>query len=166
MKAPTLILVFTGLTSGVAVVADEPPPNVVILFTDDQGTLGPKRQGFDEFFGIRDGFIDNYNHFFLHGNGFHDLYEGTDEVDVAGEFFPELMVRRSLKFIDDNADRPFFLYVAFNIPHYPEQALRRFETLYENLADPARRSYAANGVNDGWYASMTGNCSAWKANPK
>ena len=26
------------------------------------GTHGPKKQGFDEFFGIRDGFIDNYNH--------------------------------------------------------------------------------------------------------
>mgnify|MGYP003324331377 FL=1 len=38
---------------------------------------GPKKQGFDEFFGIRDGFIDNYNHFYLHRNGFHDLYQGT-----------------------------------------------------------------------------------------
>jgi arylsulfatase A-like enzyme len=25
--------------------------------------FGPKKQGFDEFFGIRDGFIDNHNHF-------------------------------------------------------------------------------------------------------
>ena len=31
--------------------------------------FGPKKQGFDEFFGLRDGFIDNYNHFFLHGIG-------------------------------------------------------------------------------------------------
>ena len=82
-------------------------------------------------------------HFFLHGNGFHDLYEGTDEVHAPGEYFPELMVRRSLEFIDENSDRPFFLYVPFNIPHYPEQALRRFETLYEDMEDPARRSYAA-----------------------
>ena len=38
---------------------------------------GPTKQGFDEFFGLRGGFIDNYNHFFLHGGGFHDLYRGT-----------------------------------------------------------------------------------------
>ena len=147
--------------------------------------FGPKKQGFDEFFGIRDGFIDNYNHYFLHredprGNklpflavrrkpsgaakpeglrptasfnpviyfraapkGFHDLYEGTEAVHADGEYFSELMVRRSLQFIEQNQDRPFFLYVAFNIPHYPEQALRQCESLYENMPDPGRKSYAA-----------------------
>ncbi len=105
--------------------------------------FGPKKQGFDEFFGIRDGFIDNYTHFFLHGQGFHDLYEGTEPVEARGEYFPELMVHRALEFIDRNQDRPFFLYVPFNIPHYPEQALRRFDSLYADLDDPARRSYGA-----------------------
>jgi arylsulfatase A-like enzyme len=105
--------------------------------------FGPKKQGFDEFFGIRDGFIDNYNHYFLHGSGFHDLYEGIKPVKALGKYFPELMVQRSLKFIIQNKDRPFLLYVPFNIPHYPEQALKRFEAVYKDIADPARRSYAA-----------------------
>ncbi|MFT5108440.1 MAG: arylsulfatase A-like enzyme [Pseudoalteromonas tetraodonis] len=105
--------------------------------------FGPKKQGFDEFFGIRDGFIDNYNHYFLHGTGFHDLYEGTTPVEKPGEYFPELMVQRSLKFIDENRAHPFFLYVPFNIPHYPEQALKRFEEPYKDMGDPARRSYGA-----------------------
>jgi arylsulfatase A-like enzyme len=104
---------------------------------------GPKKQGFDEFFGIRDGFIDNYNHYFLHGTGFHDLYEGTTAVDAGGQYFPELMVQRALRFLDQNQDRPFFLYVPFNIPHYPEQALKQFEGLYKDVPDPARRSYGA-----------------------
>jgi len=105
--------------------------------------FGPKRQGFDEFFGIRDGFIDNYNHYFLHGTGFHDLYEGTNSVHLPDQYFPELMVRRSLKFIDENKDRPFFLYVPFNIPHYPEQSLKQHEAMYADMKDPARRSYGA-----------------------
>lgn len=105
--------------------------------------FGPKKQGFDEFFGIRDGFIDNYNHYFLHGSGFHDLYDGIKPVTAPGKYFPELMVQRSLKFIMQNKDRPFLLYVPFNIPHYPEQALKRFEAMYKDIADPARRSYAA-----------------------
>jgi len=105
--------------------------------------FGPKKQGFDEFFGIRDGFIDNYNHYFLHGSGFHDLYDGIKPVKAPGKYFPELMVQRSLKFIMQNKDRPFLLYVPFNIPHYPEQALKQFETGYKDIADPARRSYAA-----------------------
>ncbi len=105
--------------------------------------FGPKKQGFDEFFGIRDGFIDNYNHYFLHGSGFHDLYDGIKPVKASGKYFPELMVQRSLKFIMQNKDRPFLLYVPFNIPHYPEQALKQFEAGYKDIADPARRSYAA-----------------------
>ena len=70
---------------------------------------GPKKQGFDEFFGIRDGFIDNYNHFFLHRNGFHDLYEGTDRVEADGKYFPEMMTDRAVEFIDRNQHQPFFL---------------------------------------------------------
>ncbi len=102
---------------------------------------GPRKQGFDEFFGIRDGFIDNYNHHFLHGVGFHDLYEGTTPVQASGEYFPEMMIRRALRFIEENKDGPFFLYVPFNIPHYPEQALKQFEAKYADVKDDARRSY-------------------------
>lgn len=112
---------------------------------------GPKKQGFDEFFGIRDGFIDNYNHYFLHGTGFHDLYEGTTAVKAEGQYFPELMVKRSLNFIDENKDNPFFLYVPFNIPHYPEQALKMHESLYKEMKDPARRSYGAIVTTTDYY---------------
>ena len=77
----------------------------------------------------------------LHRQGFHDLYEGTEPVQADGKYFPELMVQRSLEFLDQNRDRPFFLYVPFNIPHYPEQALKQFQGLYEDMQDPARRSY-------------------------
>ncbi|MDA7915772.1 sulfatase-like hydrolase/transferase [Verrucomicrobia bacterium] len=113
--------------------------------------FGPKKQGFDEFFGIRDGFIDNYNHYFLHGTGFHDLYEGTEAVQAPDQYFPEIMVDRSLTFIEENKDRPFFLYVPFNIPHYPEQALAKHEKLYANMKDPARRSYGAIVTTTDYY---------------
>ncbi|MFN3167878.1 MAG: sulfatase-like hydrolase/transferase [Phycisphaeraceae bacterium] len=104
-------------------------------------THGPTRQGFDVFFGHRGGFIDNYNHHFLHGRGFHDLYEGTTEVFKRGDYFPDLMTERALDYIEDNKDEPFFLYCAFNIPHYPEQADADLDALYRCLPMP-RRSYA------------------------
>ncbi|MDF1850664.1 MAG: sulfatase-like hydrolase/transferase [Verrucomicrobiales bacterium] len=104
--------------------------------------FGPMKQGFDEFFGIRNGFIDNYNHFFLHGKGYHDLYEGTEEVFRKGEYFPELITDRALEFVEKNTDQPFLLYLGFNIPHYPEQALEEHTKMYEHLPMP-RRSYAA-----------------------
>ena len=102
---------------------------------------GPTRQGFDEFFGIRDGFIDNTNHFFLHGKGFHDLYRGTTEVFRKGDYFPDLVVDETCRFLDENKARPWFVYLAFNIPHYPEQADDKFDDRYKDLPMP-RRSYA------------------------
>jgi arylsulfatase A len=101
---------------------------------------GPEKQGFDEFFGMRGGFIDNYRHHFLHGSGFPDLYERTQPVAAQGEYFPDMVVKRSLKFIEENRERPFFLYAAFNLPHYPEQAPAEFTKLYAT-ADEKLRSY-------------------------
>ena len=103
---------------------------------------GPTKQGFDEFFGIRNGFIDNFNHYFLHGKGYHDLYEGTTEVFKDGQYFPKLMTGRAVQFIEKNQSGPFLLYVGFNIPHYPEQSLEKYTELYKDLPMP-RRSYAA-----------------------
>jgi len=102
---------------------------------------GPTERGFDEFTGILGGFVDNYVHFFLHGDGYHDLYEGKEEIFARGTYFPDLTTDRALRFIDRNRDRPFFLYLAFNIPHYPEQPDSRFDALYRDLPEP-RRSYA------------------------
>jgi arylsulfatase A len=102
---------------------------------------GPTKQGFHEYFGNRGGFIDNYNHHFLHGNGFPDLYEGTTEVFARGEYYPDMMTARALQFVDKNKDVPFLLYVAFNIPHYPEQPDKKFDERYQDLEEP-RRSYA------------------------
>jgi arylsulfatase A-like enzyme len=102
---------------------------------------GPLAQGFDHHFGHLGGFIDNYNHFFLHGSGFHDLYEDNKEVFKRDEYFPDLMTKRALDYIEANKEGPFFIYVAFNIPHYPEQPDKKFEERYQDLKMP-RRSYA------------------------
>ncbi len=114
---------------------------------------GPTKQGFDEFFGLRNGFIDNYNHYFLHGRGYHDLYEGTTEVFRAGEYFPKLITDRALQFIDKNKATPFLLYLGFNIPHYPEQALKEHSELYQEMPMP-RRSYAAIVTTTDYYIGL------------
>ena len=103
---------------------------------------GPKRQGFDEFFGIRGGFVDNYSHYFLQGDGFHDLYEGTREIWAKGKYFPELVEERAIAFLDRAKEKPFFLYLPLNTPHYPEQPLARHLAQFEELEEPLR-TYAA-----------------------
>ena len=104
-------------------------------------THGPTKQGFDEFFGLRGGFIDNYNHFFLHGKGFHDLYRGTEEQFADGEYFPDLVVQEAKRFLQKNHDSPFFMYIPFNVPHYPEQADSKFDERYRDMPMP-RQAYA------------------------
>ncbi len=102
---------------------------------------GPLEQGFDEFYGIRNGFIDNYNHFFLHNTGYHDLWENKNEVFEESKYFPDLITHKALKFIENNQDSSFFLYLGFNIPHYPEQFDEKFNDRYSEMEEP-RKTYA------------------------
>ncbi|MEM9283186.1 MAG: sulfatase-like hydrolase/transferase [Verrucomicrobiota bacterium] len=102
---------------------------------------GPLEQGFDRFFGHLGGFIDNYNHHFLHWEGFHDLYDQNEEIFREGEYFPDMMMKEALEFIEGHQDQPFFAYVAFNLPHYPEQPINEYAEAYADLPMP-RQSYA------------------------
>jgi len=102
---------------------------------------GPLDQGFETYFGHLSGFIDNYRHFFLHGRGYHDLYDGNEEVFRRGEYYPELMIERALNFIDAHKAAPFFLTVTFNLPHYPEQPIAKFKDAYADMPMP-RQAYA------------------------
>ncbi len=102
---------------------------------------GPMEQGFDEFFGIRNGFIENYTHFFLHGRGYHDLWDNKMEVFEDGNYFPDLITSRAVSFIENNRDTSFFLYLGFNIPHYPEQSDQKYDQSYSDIEEP-RKSYA------------------------
>ena len=102
---------------------------------------GPLEQGFDKFYGHRGGFIDNYVHYFLHGKGFHDLWSNNNEIFERGKYYPSLMTEKAIEFIDENRSHPFFLYVAFNLPHYPEQPDSQFISVNSHLKEP-RKSYA------------------------
>ncbi|MBI1246715.1 sulfatase-like hydrolase/transferase [bacterium] len=102
---------------------------------------GPLDQGFDRFFGHLGGFIDNYRHYFLHGHGYHDLWNGNEEIFRRGEYYPDMMVHEAVEYIEQNRDAPFFMYVAFNLPHYPEQPIEKFADAYADMPMP-RQSYA------------------------
>jgi len=102
---------------------------------------GPLEQGFDKFYGFRGGFIDNYVHYFLHGQGFHDLWSNKEEIFKRNRYFPSLMTEKAIQFIDESRNQPFFLYVAFNLPHYPEQPDSLFISHSADLKEP-RKSYA------------------------
>lgn len=104
----------------------------------------PNGQGFDYSFGHMGGCIDNYSHFFYwNGPNRHDLWKNGVEIWRDGEFFPRLMVDEANAFIDrQTGEKPFFLYWAINVPHYPLQATEKWRKRYAKLPAP-RRMYAA-----------------------
>jgi arylsulfatase A-like enzyme len=85
------------------------------------GTLpqfGPNAHGFDYFFGLKNGYHDYYTHHDSAGNL--DLWENERAIEMPG-YTTDLITERAVRFIEQNAARPFFIDVAFNAPHWPYQ---------------------------------------------
>ena len=97
----------------------------------------PNGQGFDHSFGHMGGCIDNYSHFFYwNGPNRHDLWRNGEEIFADGQFFPDLMVKETEKFLTEKSDKPFFIYWAINTPHYPLQATDKWREKYKDVPYP------------------------------
>lgn len=118
-----------------------------------EGNALPNARGFDTFFGFHGGQI-NYTNYFYSTEGTNDLWE--NEADVAtnyiGQYCTRVFTQKALDFIDAHTNKPFFLYLAYNAPHYP---LSRYETnivaQYSYLTNQNRRYFAAmtRAMDDG-----------------
>ena len=75
----------------------------------------PTDRGFDEYIGCISGNCDYYTYSY---NGRHDMYAGTEPVEMQG-YTTDIFADRACDFIRRNATRPFFAYVPFNAAHYP-----------------------------------------------
>ena len=104
----------------------------------------PNSQGFDYFWGFLGGCIDSYSHFYYWGGpNMHDLWENRREIYEPGRFFTAATLKEAIRFIENrDKERPFFLYWAVNIPHYPLQPSEKWLNYYRHLPNP-RRMYAA-----------------------
>lgn len=116
----------------------------------------PNANGFDEFSGFLAGCLDYYSHIFYYGmsdggfNPTHDLWENDTEVWANGEYLTDRITRKSVDFIRRHKDEPFFLFVAYNAPHYPMHAPQRYLDRFPDLPWD-RRIMAAmlSAVDDG-----------------
>ena len=109
----------------------------------DRIEQGPNAQGFDYFWGIRGGCVDNYSHFYYWGGpNRHDLWQNEREIYSPGNFFAAENLKEIKKFATEDKEKPFFIYWAVNIPHYPLQPSEKWLDYYADLPNP-RRMYAA-----------------------
>lgn len=117
----------------------------------------PQDHGFQEWFGFMAGCIDYYSHIYYWGQGnghnpLHDLWENGHETWRNGEYFTDMISARAVSFVRTAAHKPepFFLYLAYNAPHYPMHAPAHYMARFADLP-PDRRVMAAmiSAVDDG-----------------
>lgn len=84
--------------------------------------FSPNAHGFDYFYGFLSGYVDFYHHT-RGGDGEHDFYENDQPVRDTG-YMTDLITARAKRFLQQNAQKPFFLEVAYNAAHWPFQPPR------------------------------------------
>lgn len=83
--------------------------------------FSPTAHGFDYFFGFKSGYVDYYQHTTGTDAPMRaDLFENDRPVEAPG-YMTDLITERSVRFIEQNAGRPFFLDVSYNAAHWPYQ---------------------------------------------
>ena len=86
------------------------------------------------------------------------LLEGNDRGLVGKQYSTDLMIDRSLEFIRDHADEPFFLYYATPVPHLalqvPEDSLEEYSGRWEETPYEGGKGYLPNRTPRATYAAM------------
>jgi len=84
-------------------------------------SFGPRRSGYDEFFGIMAGGVDYFTH--CSSNGTHDLYIDEEEHHEVG-YLTDVLSQRAVDHVhqraaDAKAGKPFLLSLHYTAPHWP-----------------------------------------------
>ncbi|WP_202803324.1 sulfatase-like hydrolase/transferase [Pedobacter arcticus] len=129
-------------------------------------TLRPNKRGFDEFYGFLSGGHDYLPENFI----FNDLSEVKSQFDAykanllrnnqrvkETAYLTDALSREAVDFVARNNNKPFLLYLAYNAPHAPLQATKKYLDRFENIRDVKRKTYAAmvSAMDDGIGSLLT-----------
>jgi arylsulfatase A-like enzyme len=81
--------------------------------------FNPNRNGFDYFFGHHGGGVDYVSH--LSTNKENDLYENGKSIHREG-YLTDILKDKAVELISKKHDKPFFMALMFNAPHWPWQS--------------------------------------------
>lgn len=90
----------------------------------------PNARGFDDYYGFPSGHWGDY---------FDPVLEHNGELVHGKGYVTDDFTDHGLKFIEQNKDRPFLLYLPYNTPHSPMQVPDRFYKKFENF-EPTMRN--------------------------
>jgi len=103
---------------------------------------GPRQYGFDQTYGYLHGQIDQFTH--RYKNGDRSWHRNDVFIDQSGHA-TDLIANEAVRFLATSKKQPFFLWVAFSVPHFPLQEEDKWIAPYaDSIKDPSRRLYAAS----------------------
>ncbi len=106
----------------------------------------PNYQGFDTFFGYNCQRLGhNYYPYFLRDNQ-DSLVLKANAGKGTGIYAPQLIHEKTLEFIEQHRNEPFFCYVPSIIPHAELLVPEKYMAMYRGKFDP---EYCYHGVDDG-----------------
>lgn len=103
----------------------------------------PLNRGFDEFYG----FVGGHRSFFAikgevpFGEKIHNNNSIVPEDSVT--YLTDMWTNKAISFMKQKAEKPFFIYLAYNAVHTPVDAKKEYWDKFSAIADSGRRSYAA-----------------------
>ncbi|MCM8532569.1 MAG: arylsulfatase, partial [Lentisphaeraceae bacterium] len=98
----------------------------------DDGAL-PNTKGFDEFFGFTSHTQAHwYYPTYLWDNGKKVEYP-TNTLHEGGDYSSDRVMDRAFKYIEDKKNKPFFLHLAFQIPHASLRAKEEWKAKYRPI---------------------------------
>ncbi len=103
----------------------------------------PRQYGFNSSYGYMRGQIDPYTHLYKNGN--RTWHHNDTLIDEEGHA-TDLITDEAIHVINKNSkeNKPFFLYVAYSVPHYPLDEPDQWTAPYKDIiANHSRRLYAA-----------------------
>jgi arylsulfatase A-like enzyme len=104
--------------------------------------VGPRQYGFDRTYGYLHGQLDQYTH--RYKNGDRTWHRNDEFIDEKGHA-TDLITDEAVRFLSEERKAPFFLWVAYSVPHHPVQEEEKWLAPYqESIKDPSRRLYAAS----------------------
>ena len=123
-------------------------------------SLRPNNRGFDHFFGHLTGghrylpeelTLEDETQVKAHSQAYRTkILRNTDRVEID-DYLTDEFSDEAVKFIENNSNKPFFLFLPYNAPHGPIQAPEKYVSRFPNIENPLRKIYAGmiSSMDDG-----------------
>ena len=108
----------------------------------------PLGRGWDEFYGLVNTGIDYYTH---ERYGVPSMYrDNSPTTEDKGTYCTYLFQREAVRFVKENKDRPFFLYLPFNAPHGASNLDPKIRTGGAQAPEKWRKMYPEYYAKEGY----------------